>query len=180
MSGSKSSGPAGAEVKMPEPVGLTVHALPTLTPDALKRRTLSGRVKMLLVLLACAAPVVASYFTYYVIRPEGRSNYGTLVLPGVVDTPMVSTAKHASAAADVWPAALTMPPSWVVWSIFLAIRFRLAEIAVPALVGQRIERHLHDHPEILLDDREALGASDRARVPLDRTETLGQLVEVRR
>ncbi len=24
-----------------------------------------------------------------------------------------------------------MPPSWVVWSIFLAIRFRLAEIAVP-------------------------------------------------
>ena len=24
-----------------------------------------------------------------------------------------------------------MPPSWVIWSIFLAIRFRLAEIAVP-------------------------------------------------
>jgi hypothetical protein len=24
-----------------------------------------------------------------------------------------------------------MPPSWVVWSIFLAIRFKLAEIAVP-------------------------------------------------
>ena len=90
MSGSKSSGLAGAEVKLPEPVGLTVHALPTLTPDALKRRTLSGRVKMLLVLLACAAPVVASYFTYYVIRPEGRSNYGTLVLPGVAIPPEMS------------------------------------------------------------------------------------------
>jgi hypothetical protein len=24
-----------------------------------------------------------------------------------------------------------MPPSWVVWSIFLAIRFRLTEIGVP-------------------------------------------------
>jgi NAD(P)-dependent dehydrogenase (short-subunit alcohol dehydrogenase family) len=61
----------------------------------------------------------------------GERIHVSLVLPGVVDTPMVSTAQHASAAADVWPAALTMPPSWVVWSIFLAIRFRLAEIAVP-------------------------------------------------
>ena len=36
---------------------------------------------MVLVLLVCAAPVVASYFTYYVIRPEGRRNYGELVDP---------------------------------------------------------------------------------------------------
>jgi hypothetical protein len=36
---------------------------------------------LLLVVLACAAPVVASYFTYYVIRPEGRSNYATLIEP---------------------------------------------------------------------------------------------------
>ncbi|WP_455556353.1 hypothetical protein [Comamonas sp.] len=36
---------------------------------------------MLLLLLVCAAPVVASYFTYYVIRPEGRRNYGTLIEP---------------------------------------------------------------------------------------------------
>ena len=28
---------------------------------------------MLLVLLCCAAPVIASYFTYYVVRPEGRT-----------------------------------------------------------------------------------------------------------
>jgi hypothetical protein len=38
-------------------------------------------LKMLLVLLMCAAPVIASYFTYFVIRPEGRTNYGTLILP---------------------------------------------------------------------------------------------------
>lgn len=36
---------------------------------------------MLAVLLVCAAPVVASYFTYYVIRPEGRRNYGELMDP---------------------------------------------------------------------------------------------------
>lgn len=65
----------------PEPVALTVHSTPRPDPQALRRRTISGRLKMLLVLLACAAPVVASYFTYYVIRPEGRTNYGELILP---------------------------------------------------------------------------------------------------
>jgi hypothetical protein len=43
--------------------------------------TRAGRWKMLLVLLVCAAPVVASYFTYYVIRPEGRRNHGELIDP---------------------------------------------------------------------------------------------------
>ena len=55
----------------------------------------------------------------------------SLVLPGVVDTPMAVVASSDPDAADVWPQSLTMPASWVVWSIFLAIRFRLAEIAVP-------------------------------------------------
>jgi hypothetical protein len=36
---------------------------------------------MLAVLLVCAAPVVASYLTYYVIRPEGRRNFGELIEP---------------------------------------------------------------------------------------------------
>ncbi len=49
--------------------------------QAAARRTTAGRLRMLLVLLACAAPVIASYFTYYVIRPEGRSNYGALIQP---------------------------------------------------------------------------------------------------
>jgi hypothetical protein len=43
--------------------------------------TRSGRWKMLLLFLVCAAPVIASYFTYYVIRPEGRRNYGELIDP---------------------------------------------------------------------------------------------------
>ena len=41
----------------------------------------SGRLKMGLLLLVCAAPVLASYFTYYVIKPEGRRNYGELIDP---------------------------------------------------------------------------------------------------
>ena len=43
--------------------------------------TRSGRWKMILVLLVCASPVVASYFTYYVVRPEGRRNFGELINP---------------------------------------------------------------------------------------------------
>lgn len=83
MPGSNSS--ARADASRDEPLVLTVHSLGT--PDladpvqAEQRRTLSGRVKMLLVLLVCAAPVIASYVTYFVIRPDGRTNYGSLILP---------------------------------------------------------------------------------------------------
>jgi hypothetical protein len=66
-----------------EPLGLTVYSLPApqeaLADDA--KRTLRGRVRMLAVLLVCAAPVIASYFTYYVVRPEGRRSHGELVEP---------------------------------------------------------------------------------------------------
>jgi peroxiredoxin len=32
-----------------------------------------------LVLLICASPLIASYFTFYVLKPEKRNNYGALV-----------------------------------------------------------------------------------------------------
>jgi hypothetical protein len=49
---------------------------------AINARTRRGRIQMLLLLLACASPVIASYFTYYVIKPEGgKTNLGTLVYP---------------------------------------------------------------------------------------------------
>lgn len=81
MSGSSSSNPDAGK---PEPLQFTVHSMPRLDlgRDAeAARRTASGRWKLLLVLLACAAPVIASYVTYYLIRPEGRSNYATLIEP---------------------------------------------------------------------------------------------------
>jgi hypothetical protein len=81
MSGSNSSAPGAPDRASPEPLALTVHTMPRLDADALSRRTAIGRLKMLGVLAVCAAPVIASYFTYFVIRPEGRTNYGTLILP---------------------------------------------------------------------------------------------------
>lgn len=64
-------------------LGMTVHSMPTPQEavDGASRRTVLGRWKMLAVLLTCAAPVIASYFTYYVIRPEGRRNFGELIDP---------------------------------------------------------------------------------------------------
>ncbi|MCX7814902.1 MAG: hypothetical protein N2256_05370 [Tepidimonas ignava] len=85
MSGSNSSSPAvgGVDARRDEPLTLTVHTLPN-PGEALARdpaATRAGRVKMLLLLLVAASPVIASYLTYYVIRPEGRRNYGELIEP---------------------------------------------------------------------------------------------------
>ncbi len=63
------------------PLSFTVHSMPSPELDGAARRTSNGRLKMLLVLLVCATPVVASYFTYFVIRPEGRTNYSELIEP---------------------------------------------------------------------------------------------------
>jgi len=53
-----------------------------------------------------------------------------LVLPGVVDTPMVQGVDQDGLLPN-WPTALHMPPEWVVLAILLAVRFRLREISVP-------------------------------------------------
>ncbi len=41
----------------------------------------SGRWKLFAVIAVCAAPMIASYFTYYVIKPQSRNNYGALIDP---------------------------------------------------------------------------------------------------
>jgi hypothetical protein len=90
MSGSKLSDvstPPIAEAKAAhrrdEPLGMTVHSMsvPSAEPGSEGRRTRLGRWKMALVMLVCAAPVIASYFTYYVIRPDGRTVFGQLIDP---------------------------------------------------------------------------------------------------
>ena len=78
------------------PLGLTVHSIPSPggpLEDG-SRRPGAGRWKMLAVFLVCAAPVMASYFMYYVVRPEGRRNFGELIEPQrpLPDQPGVSLA----------------------------------------------------------------------------------------
>lgn len=75
------SEPFSKSVAVPqdEPLSLTVHTLPVAQDGSPRSR--AGRWKMIAVLLVCASPVVASYFMYYVVRPEGRRNYGELITP---------------------------------------------------------------------------------------------------
>ena len=85
MSGSNSSSRgSGAVAETAVPLSFAVHSMPSpaeaiagFEPAARRR----GRLRALLVLLVCAAPVLASYFAYYVIRPDGRTNYSALIQP---------------------------------------------------------------------------------------------------
>lgn len=103
MSGSNSSVPgSGAANEADSPLSFTVHSMPTPGVDDGARRTTLGRVKMLLILLVCAAPVIASYFTYFVIRPEGRTNYGELIEP---QRPLPASLGFTDLQGQVVPAA---------------------------------------------------------------------------
>jgi hypothetical protein len=38
-----------------------------------------GRLKLFVLLFVCAAPIIASYVTFYIIKPSGRTNYGAFI-----------------------------------------------------------------------------------------------------
>ena len=105
MSGSNSSAPGSGAVENGSPVALTVHSMPApALADDLTRRTTHGRRMMLAVLLICAAPVIASYLTFFVIRPEGRTNYSELIeplRPVPADLSLVDLAGKPVAAASL-------------------------------------------------------------------------------
>lgn len=117
MSGSNSSDasfaraatrPPESDTERDHPLGLTVHNLPGVDHAVEQaQRTRSGRLKMIGVLLMCAAPVIASYFTYYVIRPEGRRNFSELVdpqrpLPSVPTRDLAGAPGNLSALKGQW------------------------------------------------------------------------------
>jgi hypothetical protein len=86
-----------------------VHSLPSpreaVEGDA--QRTARGRLKMLLVLAICAAPVIASYFTYYVIHPQTGRAYGQLIdpqppLPDIAATTMDGKTLRLTALRGQW------------------------------------------------------------------------------
>lgn len=60
----------------------TKPLIPAASSPNIDARTRRGRLQMILLLLVCASPVIASYFTFYVLKPEGgKTNYGQLVSP---------------------------------------------------------------------------------------------------
>jgi len=96
------------------------------------------------VLAVCATPVIASYFTYFVLRPQGQgSNYGQLITPPQAlpaDLPLATLA-----GVPVSPRSL--PGQW------------LLVVVADAACDATCERHLYLQRQL----REALG-QERERV----------------
>ncbi|MES2105236.1 MAG: cytochrome C oxidase subunit I [Pseudomonadota bacterium] len=68
----------------------------------------SGRWKLFLIIAVCAAPLVFSYLAYYVIKPEGRTNYGAILdprqypMPKLGSTLLGGEAKELDAYKGKW------------------------------------------------------------------------------
>jgi len=100
---------------------------------------------MLVILAACALPVIASYFAYYVVRPGGRTNYATLIepqrpLPSLVELPALDMDGHAVPLT-------TLKGQW------------LLVVVAPASCGKLCERNLFLQRQL----REMMGA-ERDRI----------------
>lgn len=129
---------ATSRAQADQPLGLTVHSLPQpeQVVDADSRRTRRGRLKMLVVMLVCAAPVIASYFTYYVVRPEGRKNFGELIEPQQA-LPELTVTSLSGATSNLQ----ALKGQWLLISV------------AGAACDERCERHLYLQRQL----REGLG-----------------------
>ena len=129
----------------PESLSLILHDTPAPMRDYDSTRTRRGRRTMTLILALCALPVLASYVTYYWIRPAGRTNYATLVepqrpLPGLEDLPAQDLAGHSVPLTS-------LKGQW------------LLVVVAPASCGKACEQRLYMQRQL----REMLGA-ERDRV----------------
>ena len=81
--------------------------------EANNKQKSRGRWKLLAVVAVCAAPMIASYITYYVIKPTGRTNYGALIDPRAHPIPAM-----ASTSLDGKPTPLeTYKGKWIMLKV---------------------------------------------------------------
>lgn len=64
-----------------EPLGLAVHSLPNPQDAAQTEPALHGRWKLLAIMVVCSLPVIAAYYAYYFVRPQGHAAIGELISP---------------------------------------------------------------------------------------------------
>lgn len=82
------------------------------TPPA-KSNSANSRWILFVVIAMCAAPMIFSYLTYYVIKPQGRTNYGDLLDPRAYPIPELGTT-----SLDGKPVALTdFKGKWIMLQI---------------------------------------------------------------
>ncbi|WP_394779008.1 SCO family protein [Undibacterium sp.] len=61
----------------------------------------SGRWKLFLIIFICASPLVFSYLAYYVIKPEGRTNYGAILDPRQYPMPKLESSLLGGEAKEL-------------------------------------------------------------------------------
>jgi hypothetical protein len=66
-----------------------------------QQQTQRGRWKLYMVIAICAAPILFSYLTYYVIKPTGRTNYGTLLDPRLYPMPKLNSVLQGGAPEEL-------------------------------------------------------------------------------
>jgi len=78
-----------------------------------RNKKAAGRWKLFAILAVCASPLIASYFTYYVLKPQARTNYGTLLDPRQHPMPALN-----ASTLDGKPAALeSYQGKWVMLQV---------------------------------------------------------------
>ena len=79
-----------------------------------KAKQNKGRWKLFAVIAICASPMIASYLTYFVVKPEGRTNYGALLDPRAYPVPATLEAR----TLDGKPAPLeSMKGKWIMLQV---------------------------------------------------------------
>ncbi len=98
--------------------GLDIFCCNRISKWKANKQQQAGRWKLFAVLAVCASPLIASYFTYYVLKPQARTNYGTLLDPRQHPMPALnaSTLDGKPAALDAYQgqvghAARSMTPT---------------------------------------------------------------------
>lgn len=67
---------------------MQVNDIATQVKEAGQKATRKrGNWILFVVIAICAAPMIFSYFAYYVIKPQGRTNYGTVLDPRAYPMP---------------------------------------------------------------------------------------------
>ena len=141
----KPTPPDDPKASGPESLTFTLHGTPAPMRDYSATQSRRGRITMLVILFACALPVIASYFTYYVVRPQGRTNYATLVEP---QRPLPSLDELPAQDMDGHSVPLTtLKGQW------------LMIVVAPAACGKSCESNLYLQRQL----REMMGA-ERDRI----------------
>lgn len=79
------------------------------------RMTRKSRLVLIALIAVCVLPVAASYFAFYVWKPDARMNFGTLVTPTLLpDAPLTNLAGdpvNRSALTGKWTYLIAAPAS---------------------------------------------------------------------